>query len=61
MKDTTIDQINRGAPAVAGVIATLTLSDISLIVGICVGVLTGVYVIAQLLYLLWKWRKESKD
>ncbi len=47
-----VSQAMRGAPAVAGVVASaITLSE-------WVAVLTGLYVITQMFYLIWKWKWE---
>ena len=47
-----VGQAMRGAPAVAGVVASaVTLSE-------WVAVLTGLYVITQMVYLIWKWKWE---
>lgn len=53
MKQDTAEQIGKAIPAVVG--AGITLSDVSTIVTITVGILTGIYVLAQLCFLLWKW------
>ena len=47
-----VGQAMRGAPAVAGVVASaVTLSE-------WIAVLTGLYVITQMFYLIWKWKWE---
>lgn len=45
----------KGTPAVAGAIAaTLTLNEV-------VAITTGIYILLQAAYLLWKWRGEWID
>lgn len=59
MQQDTADQVLKAIPAVVG--AGITLSDVSTVVAISVGIATVLYVLAQLSYLLWKWRKEWKE
>lgn len=59
MQAETIKQIEKAIPAVVG--AGITLSDVSTVVAISVGIATVFYVLAQLSYLLWKWRKEWRE
>ena len=50
-----IDQAAKGAPAVAGVYASaVTLSE-------WVAILTGMYVLIQMVYLVWKWTWERRE
>lgn len=49
----------KGTPAVAGMAWTALTPD--QFTAVIVGALTGVYVIAQLAYLIWKWRREARS
>lgn len=54
MKHEVSTQVVHAVPAVAGaVIAGLTLNE-------WVAILTGVYVITQTAYLIWKWVREAR-
>lgn len=45
----------KGVPAVAGTVySAITLNE-------AVAVVTLIYVTLQIIYLLWKWRKEARD
>lgn len=49
----------KATPAIAGAVTmSLTADQWTTIV---VGLVTGVYVIAQLAYLIWKWRREARQ
>lgn len=56
MRHETLEQVGKAVPAVVG--TGITLSDISTMVTIGVGIATLLYVLAQLAYLLWKWRRQ---
>jgi len=58
MKHETLEQVAKAGPALVG--AGITLSDISTMVTIGVGLATLVYILAQLGYLVWKWRRQMK-
>lgn len=54
MKHEVSTQVAHAAPALAGaVIAGLTLNE-------WVAILTGVYVVVQTAYLVWKWVREAR-
>ena len=59
MKHEAMTQAAKAGPAVIG--AGITLSDISTMVTIGVGLATLLYVLAQLGYLIWKWRRQMRD
>jgi hypothetical protein len=55
MKQEVSTQVVHAAPAVAGtVIAGLTLNE-------WVAILTGIYVVLQAAYLVWKWVREARS
>lgn len=55
MKAETVIEAMKGAPAVAGAVA----SSITLNQWVAIG--TGIYIVIQALYLLRKWYREEKD
>jgi len=60
MKHDTIEQVTRAAPAVVGTFVSWTMHEISQVVAIGVGVVTIIYVLAQMAYLVRKWLVQEK-
>ena len=60
MKHDTIEQVTRAAPAVVGTFVSWTMQEISQVVAIGVGVVTIIYVLVQLAYLVRKWWVQEK-
>lgn len=55
MRDQTFAEAAKGTPAVVGTIySAVTLNE-------TVAALTCIYILLQIAYLTWKWRKEAKS
>ncbi len=57
MKQETSDALVRGGAGIAGTATTWSLQDSNAVVALCVGVVTFIYIVVQLFYLLRKWHR----